>query len=81
MRNKLALHRTTLANERTWLAYIRTALAFLIVGATTIHLSEHDLVTAIGFASLCIGIYIAGYGSKIYASRIDKLKNILDEEF
>ena len=62
VRDRLARHRTELANERTLLSYIRTAMGFFIVGIPAVWWLELPGVQALGVVSLAAGVAFLGVG-------------------
>ena len=63
-KKSLDVARTNMANERTFLSYVRTSLASLVVGGSSMHLSNGQiLMESLGatFAVLSGVIFLVGY--------------------
>ena len=63
-KKSLDVARTNMANERTFLSYVRTALASLVVGGSSLHFSNGQiLMESLGviFAVLSATIFLIGY--------------------
>ena len=62
VRDRLARHRTEMANERTLLSYIRTALGFIAVGIPAVWWFEGPVIQTLGVVSLLAGVTFIGIG-------------------
>ena len=56
LRDRLARHRTEMANERTLLSYVRTALGLLAIGVPAVWWFEEPVIQALGVLSLMMGL-------------------------
>jgi putative membrane protein len=62
LRDRLAWHRTTLANERTFLSYIRAGITMVVAGITFIRFFDWLWIVVLGWALIAGGVaaYIIG---------------------
>lgn len=73
--DKLAIHRTRLANERTFLAYFRSAIVFLSSGFAIVELEILEEVKWIGYLLIIIGpvLFLIGLFRMLYVKK--EIKN------
>ncbi len=74
LRDRLAAHRTVLANERTLLAYIRTALALGVSGVTFVHFFPSRVIAAVGWCFVPLGVALLVVGLARYRHERRRLR-------
>jgi putative membrane protein len=79
--NKLARHRTILANERTFLAYIRTSIMLAVSGVTLIKFFESELhFYILGISLLPAAFAIVGFGFIRYRAMCKRITKTTNQE-
>jgi putative membrane protein len=62
LRDRLARHRTEMANERTLLSYVRTALGLIAIAVPAVWWFEEPVIQALGVLSLIMGLGFLAIG-------------------